>query len=145
MIKIEALKNYIVPFCGNKRILPYGDLIISDGESRKTVKIKDEGEKQYITFNRKKYYVRNAGSLYSPKFVIVGSIEDVAERLTEAGYKYEIQSEKALRVYFKDKTGEYTQISICDDKREDFYMISGKVQSLNEWIDYKIENWRNLL
>lgn len=136
MIKIEALKNYIVPFYGNKRILPYGDLVISDGESRKTVKIKDDGEKQYITFNRKKYYVRNIGSLYSPKFVIVGSIEDVAERLAEAGYEYEIQSEEALRVYYKDNTGDYTQISFCDDYRGDYYMIEGRVQNLNDWINF---------
>ena len=76
MIKIEELKNYTIPYCGNKRIQPYGDLVISDGESRKTCKIQDDGAKQYFTFNRKRYYVRNAGTLYSPKFVIVGSIED---------------------------------------------------------------------
>ncbi|HAX83142.1 MAG TPA: hypothetical protein DCY15_01180 [Ruminococcaceae bacterium] len=71
MVKIEELKNYTIPYCGNKRIQPYGDLVIFDGESRKTVKIKDEGAKQYFTFNRKKYYICNAGSLYSPKFVIL--------------------------------------------------------------------------
>ncbi|MBQ2395810.1 MAG: hypothetical protein II304_02040 [Bacteroidales bacterium] len=43
MIKIEELKNYTIPYCGNKRIFPYGDLVVSDGESRKTCKIKDEG------------------------------------------------------------------------------------------------------
>ena len=83
MIKIEALKNYTIPYCGNKRIQPYGDLVISDGENRKTCKIQDDGAKQYITFNRKRYYVRNAGRLYSPKFVIIGSIEDAAETLKE--------------------------------------------------------------
>lgn len=61
MIKIEALKNYTIPYYGNKRIQPYGDLVISDGECRKTCKIQDDGAKQYITFNRKRYYVRNAG------------------------------------------------------------------------------------
>jgi hypothetical protein len=35
-MKIEELKNYTIPYCGNKRIQPYGDLVISDGESRKT-------------------------------------------------------------------------------------------------------------
>lgn len=134
MIKIEALKNYTIPYCGNKRIQPYGDLVISDGENRKTCKIQDDGAKQYITFNRKRYYVRNAGRLYSPKFVIIGSIEDAAERLREAGYKYEIQSEKALRVYFNDKIGDYTQISLCDDSRDGYYMISGKVENLIDWV-----------
>lgn len=61
MIKIEALKNYTIPYYGNKRIQPYGDLVISDGESRKTYKIQEDRVKQYITFNRKRYYVRNAG------------------------------------------------------------------------------------
>ena len=76
MIKIEELKNYTIPYCGNKRIQPYGDLVISDGESRKTCKIQDDGAKQYFTFNRNRYYVRNAGTLYSPRFVIVGSIKE---------------------------------------------------------------------
>lgn len=134
MIKIEALKNYTIPYCGNKRIQPYGDLVISDGENRKTCKIQDDGAKQYITLKRKRYYVRNAGRLYSPKFVIIGSIEDAAERLREVGYKYEIQSEKALRVYFNDKTGDYTQISLCDDSRDGYYMISGKVENLIDWV-----------
>ena len=134
MIKIEALKNYTIPYCGNKRIQPYGDLVISDSENRKTCKIQDDGAKQYITLNRKRYYVRNAGRFYSPKFVIIGSIEDAAERLREAGYKYEIQSEKALRVYFNDKTGDYTQISLCDDSRDGYYMISGKVENLIDWV-----------
>lgn len=70
MIQIKELKNYTVPYYGNKRIMPYGDLVISDGENRKTCKILDDGGKQYITFNHKRYYVRNVGSLYSPKFVI---------------------------------------------------------------------------
>lgn len=133
MIKIEALKNYTIPYFGNKRIFSYGDLVVSDGKNRKTVKIKDEGAKQYITFNRKRYYVRNAGSLYGPKFVIIDSIEDAAETLKEAGYKYEIQSDTALRVYFKDKTGDYTQISICDDSRDGYYVISDRVQNLIDW------------
>ena len=134
MIKVEELKNYTIPYCGNKRILPYGDLVISDGKNRKTVKIKDEGVKQYITINRKRYYVRNAGSLYSPKFVIVGSIYDAAERLKEAGYKYEIQSNTVLIVYYKDNSLDHTQVTLCDESREGYYMIEGRVQNLIDWI-----------
>ena len=70
MIQIKELKNYTIPYYGNKRSMPYGDLVVSDGKNRKTCKILDDGEKQYITFNRKRYYVRNVGSLYSPQFVI---------------------------------------------------------------------------
>lgn len=134
MIKIEKIKNYTIPYCGNKRILPYGDLVVSDGENKKTVKIQDEGAEQYITFNRKRYYIRNAGNLYSPKFVIIGSIEDAAETLKEAGYKYEVQSDNALMVYYKYNSLDHTQVSLCDESREGYYMIEGKVQNLIEWI-----------
>lgn len=81
MIRIEELTNYTIPYYGSKRILPYGYLVVSDGEERKIAEIKYEGAKQYIVFNQKRYYVCNAGSLYSPKFVIIGSIEDAADSM----------------------------------------------------------------
>lgn len=109
-------------------------MVISDGESRKTYKIQEDRVKQYITFNRKRYYVRNAGRLYNPKFVIIGSIEDAAETLKEAGYKYEIQSDTVLIVYYKDNGNDHTQIAICDDSIDGYYMISGKVENLIAWI-----------
>lgn len=132
MIKILGLRNYTIPY-GGKRIFPYGDLVISDGENRKICKIQDEGAKQYVTFNRKRYYVRNAGSLYGPRFVIVGSIEDAAERFKEAGYEYEIQSNTTLMVYCKNSK-EHTQVSLCDDSRYGYYMIEGKTQNIKDWI-----------
>lgn len=134
MIKIEALKNYTIPYCGNKRIQPYGDLVIFDGECRKTCKIQDDGAKQYITFNRKRYYVRNAGTLYNPKFVIIGSIEDAASVLRLCNYKVEIQSDTVLMVYYKDNENDHTQIAICDVSIDGYYMISGKVENLIDWI-----------
>lgn len=134
MIKIEALKNYTIPYCGNKRIQPYGDLVIFDGECRKTCKIQDDGAKQYITFNRKRYYVRNAGTLYNPKFVIIGSIEDAASVLRLCNYKVEIQSDTALMVYYKDNGNDHTQVSICDESKDGYYMIEGIVQNLADWI-----------
>lgn len=79
MIKIIELQNYTVPYFGNKRIQPYGDLVVSDGITQKTVKIMDDGDKQYIIFNRKRYYVRNAGTLYRPKFVIVRGFAEESE------------------------------------------------------------------
>lgn len=134
MIKIEALKNYTIPYYENKRIQPYGDLVISDGECRKTCKIQDDGAKQYITFNRKRYYVRNAGTLYIPKFVIIGSIEDAASVLRLCNYKVEIQSDTVLMVYYKDNGNDHTQVSICDESRDGYYMIEGRVQNLADWI-----------
>jgi len=134
MIKILELKNYTIPYCGNKRIQPYGDLVVTDGTHKKTAKIMDDGIKQYITFNRKRYYVRNAGKLYSPKYVIVGSMEDAIAWLKEANFKIEIQSDNAVKVYYKDCTGEFTQITPCDESRDGYYMIEGRVQNLMDWI-----------
>ena len=73
MIKIIGLENYIIPMYGNKRNLPYGDLIITDGMTSGKAKIKEDSKGQYITFNRKRYYVSNVGRLYSPKFVFEGA------------------------------------------------------------------------
>ena len=133
-VSIEELKGYTIPFLGNKRVLPYGDLVVSDGKNRKTCKIQDEGAKQYISFDRKKYYVRNAGSLYHPRYVIVGSIEDAAARLKEAGYNCEIQSDTTLMVYYKDNGTDHTQVAVCDESREGYFTIEGRVQNLVDWI-----------
>jgi len=74
-MKITGVQGYTIPMFGNKRALPYGDLIVTDdeGKNEKLVPIKDEEGtgRQYVTFMRKRYYVENAGSLYSPRFVIV--------------------------------------------------------------------------
>lgn len=135
-MKIEKVVNYTIPYCGNKRIQPYGNLIVTDGIERKTCKIKDyeHSARQYITFNRKRYDVRNAGTLYSPNFVFYGSIEDAIALLKECNYKFEVLSENFLRVYYKDNTGDYTSIEPCDDSRERYYMIEGRIQNIIEWI-----------
>lgn len=63
------------------------------------------------------------------------NIQNVAGRLKEAGYKYEIQNDTALIVFYKDNSNDYTQISFCEDRREDYYTIEGRVQNLTEWIE----------
>ena len=68
---IEKIIDYTIPLFGNKRILPYGKLLISDGKTRKICPIKDDGSRQYITFNRRRHYIRRKGSLYSPRYVFV--------------------------------------------------------------------------
>lgn len=70
MIDIVELRGYTIPMFGNKRLLPYGSLVVTDGQDTKTVVIKEDGAKQYFTFKRKRYYVKNEGSLYTPKFTI---------------------------------------------------------------------------
>lgn len=133
MIKILGLRNYTIPLYGNKRIFPYGDLIVTDGEHKKVVRILEDGSKQYITFKRKRYYVRNAGGCYSPKFVIVGSIEDASEKFKEAGYKCEIQSNATLMVFHKNSK-DHTKVSLCDDSKYGYYMIEGRIQNIKDWI-----------
>lgn len=63
------------------------------------------------------------------------TIEDAAERLKKAGYKYEIQSDNALMVFYKGNSIDHTQISICNDSRYGYYMIEGKVQNIVNWIN----------
>lgn len=71
MLTIKKIINYTIPLFGNRRIFPYGKLLVSNGTTERIKPIKDDGGQQYITFNRKRYYVNNIGSLYSPNFVFV--------------------------------------------------------------------------
>lgn len=73
MVHIEKLVGYTIPLYGNKRLFPYGKLIVWDDDDMvtKTVDIKEDGAKQYFTFKRKRFYIHNAGTLYSPNFKII--------------------------------------------------------------------------
>lgn len=73
MPTILKLIDYTIPYYGNKRIMPYGKLLVDDGEVSKVVPIEDDGIYQYFTFNRKRFYVANVGSLYSPAYFIIGT------------------------------------------------------------------------
>lgn len=76
---INKVKDYTIPMFGNEHIQPYGKLIVSDDNGRVvTAKImEDKDGNQYITVNKKREYIRNAGTLYNPQFVFVGSLEGV--------------------------------------------------------------------
>lgn len=65
---IQKIVNYTIPLFGNTHCLPYGSLLIAEDQDQKIVKIKDDGGKQYFTYKRKRYYIRNTGSLYSPHY-----------------------------------------------------------------------------
>ncbi len=71
MVQIKKVIDWTIPYFGNKRILPYGKLFVSDGKKEQFVKMKEDRNGSYITFNRKRYAIRNNGSLYSPKLQIV--------------------------------------------------------------------------
>lgn len=69
-MKILKILEYTIPMFGNKRSMPYGKLLVTDGIKEKVVKIKDDTDKQYFTFNRKRHYIKQTGSLYNPNYVI---------------------------------------------------------------------------
>ena len=63
--------DWTIPYCGNKHCVPYGTLIVSDGNRKERCKTK--GDKwtdfgpQYIVFNHRQYKVINKGTLNYPK------------------------------------------------------------------------------
>ena len=64
--------HYTVPMLGNKHIHPYGTLLVSDGVKSQRVKFElDSGLYGTVTFQRKKYRVRNVGDLMAPRIVVV--------------------------------------------------------------------------
>nr|DAH15369.1 MAG TPA: hypothetical protein [Caudoviricetes sp.] len=54
--------------------------------------------------------------------------------LEEFNYKYEVVSGDMIRVFLKDGVS-YTCIENCDDYREDYYAIAGRVQNLRKWVE----------
>lgn len=70
-MNIQKIVSYTIPLFGNKQSIPYGSILIANDQEQKIVKIKDDGEKQYFLYRRKRYYIKNIGSLYSPHYVLV--------------------------------------------------------------------------
>ncbi len=69
-IRIERILDYADPYFDGRSL--QGSLIVSEGDDTQICKIKNDVDgEQYITFNGKRLYVENMGSLYSPKFVII--------------------------------------------------------------------------
>ena len=74
--KIEILRSRVIyPTFGSKHIYPTGSLYVTDGVDSKWVDLKEEiGDNyyagNYITFKRKRYYLKNEGSYMSSKFVV---------------------------------------------------------------------------
>ena len=66
--------EYIIPMYGNKRIFPYGTVKVTDGEITKFVKFSQDNKwlKPSFTYNRKRYFMNNIGSIYSPKYILEG-------------------------------------------------------------------------
>lgn len=71
-MRCMKILSYTIPMYGNKRNTPYGKMLVEHEGEQKVVPFGDFDMStglSYITFNRKRYYFRNVGSLYSPKFV----------------------------------------------------------------------------
>lgn len=72
--KVVGFSCWTIPTFGNRHIVPYGTLIVSDGQHPKEY-CKTKGDLytdgayayQYIVFRKRKYRVVNRGTMYSPK------------------------------------------------------------------------------
>lgn len=65
-MEIKEIIRYTIPLYGNKHIFPYGKILVTDGKTEKIVRFEDYS----FCFNRKRCYIRNTGTLYSPQFEI---------------------------------------------------------------------------
>ena len=80
-------------------------------------------------------------SVFSNKYFkgILSQYENFAyakRRLMESGYNVEVSADfpNVARVYFKDGSGDYTQLSSCNERRIGYITIEGKVQNIDEWL-----------
>jgi len=75
-VRIKRILDWTIPYFGNRHIIPYGKLLVTDGTEEKVCKTKgdleyDNSDYQYITFQRKRYRVVNKGHLHSPALTLV--------------------------------------------------------------------------
>lgn len=69
-MRCMKILSYTIPTAGNKRSLPYGTMKVEHEGKTKTVPFGniDGLGRNFITFQRKRYYFKNTGGLYDPKF-----------------------------------------------------------------------------
>ena len=60
------------------------------------------------------------------------SLDYAITRLDACHFKYDVLGRDSLRVYCK--TGGYVGLERCDDPRPGFYLIGGRVENIDEWI-----------
>lgn len=69
-MEVKQILSYTIPMYGNRRIFPYGRMKV-EHEGREYVACFgdiDHLGRFYITAGRQRFYFRNTGSLYSPRF-----------------------------------------------------------------------------
>lgn len=65
-VKIKKVLSWTIPFFGNEHIMPYGSLLVTDGNTECVCRTKgdryyDNEGYQYVTFNRRRYEVLSSG------------------------------------------------------------------------------------
>lgn len=64
-------QNITYPLYGNKHVTPYGTLVIDGEIGKKVCRIQEDNNYyNYITYNRKRYYVTNIGHYMAANFVL---------------------------------------------------------------------------
>lgn len=63
-------QNITYPMFGNKHATAYGTLVVDGKIGKKVCRIQEEGYNNYITYNRKRYYVKNIGRYMAANFVV---------------------------------------------------------------------------
>jgi|GEM_PF-6713053 len=121
-IKIMGLKSYTIPMYGNSRLMPYGTLEVEMNGKRYFVDIKEEGAEQYVTVNRKRYYIINIGGHHNPNFILKDDYEEMKKAVAKAKrVMYEAMKEafKKCGVNVDDYAAKINRvINNCLNKRE---------------------------
>lgn len=60
------------------------------------------------------------------------------QQLMKFNYHVEFTITNHARIYYKDKSGDFTELSPCDETRHGYVTIEGKVQNIDEWLNRRI-------
>lgn len=65
-VRIKKVVSWTIPFFGNDHIMPYGSLLVTDGNTERVCRTKgdrfyDNDGYQYIIFNRRRYEIIQIG------------------------------------------------------------------------------------
>lgn len=71
-MRIIEIKSWTVPMYGSRHKVPYGLAVVEHNGVQKTVRLgrTDQHGVTYLTFERRRYYYKNDGSLYNPKLTV---------------------------------------------------------------------------
>lgn len=69
-MEVKKILSYTIPLYGNRRIFPYGRMRVEHEGKEYVARFGDTDDQGrfYITAARRRFYFRNTGSLYAPRF-----------------------------------------------------------------------------